>query len=137
MPEHRTPAETAPEELDRELDLRLIVASALGLAVICVLAAVVVWWISSALRSSLAAADPPPPVLGAARVQAPPPEPRLQASPEDDMRAMRTEEEVELGRYGWVDEKSGVLRVPIDVAIDLEVERLAGKSAVPSEEGGR
>ncbi len=51
------------------------------------------------------------------------PEPRLQVAPQVDLVAFRTKEETELGSYGWVDRKAGVVRLPIDRAIDLLAQR--------------
>ena len=56
-----------------------------------------------------------------------PPEPRLQANPLGDLRALRAEEDGLLHGYGWVDRKAGKVRIPIERAIDLLAERSAGK----------
>jgi hypothetical protein len=52
-----------------------------------------------------------------------PPEPRLQTSPSADMRAFRAHEDAILNSAGWVDEASGVARIPIEEAKRLLVER--------------
>lgn len=49
-------------------------------------------------------------------VEAPPPEPRLQTSPADDMAALRARDLAILQTYGWVDRAHGIVRVPIDEA---------------------
>jgi hypothetical protein len=46
-----------------------------------------------------------------------PPEPRIQAAPAADMSALRREEDAILTTYGWVDRQAGVVRIPIDVAM--------------------
>jgi len=51
------------------------------------------------------------------------PEPRLQVNPSIDLAALRAREESELNSYGWVDKNAGVLRIPIERAMDLTVER--------------
>jgi len=56
-----------------------------------------------------------------------PPEPRLQAVPALDLRALRAAEARALSTYGWVDPKAGVVRIPIDRAMDLLAEREAGR----------
>lgn len=45
--------------------------------------------------------------------------PRLQISPQVDLEQFRVEEEHELHGYGWVDKKTGVVRIPIDEAMNL------------------
>jgi hypothetical protein len=51
-----------------------------------------------------------------------PPEPRIQANPAADLRSLRQQETEVLTSYGWVDEKAGVVRVPIDQAMKLVLE---------------
>ncbi len=53
------------------------------------------------------------------------PLPRLQETPFGDVRTLRAEEERALSSFGWVDRQAGVVRVPIDVAMRLYVERAA------------
>lgn len=64
-----------------------------------------------------------------------PPPPRLQTSPERDMRQMRADEERVLSSYGWVDQKAGIVRIPIERAMEMLVERglpaRTGSEAVP------
>jgi hypothetical protein len=52
-----------------------------------------------------------------------PPEPRLQTTPWQDLKQFRTDEELVLHSYGWVDQKNGVVRVPIDKAKELLLQR--------------
>ncbi|MDB6124986.1 MAG: hypothetical protein JWQ71_3979 [Pedosphaera sp.] len=47
------------------------------------------------------------------------PEPRLQVSPPLDLKELRAQERAELNSYGWVDKKSGVVRIPIDKAMEM------------------
>jgi hypothetical protein len=51
------------------------------------------------------------------------PEPRLQATPGADLKTLRAEEERELSSYGWVDRSAGVVRIPIDRAMELIMQR--------------
>ena len=52
-----------------------------------------------------------------------PPEPRLQIDPRQDLADMRAKEDQVLGSYGWVDKNAGVVRIPIDAAMRLTLER--------------
>lgn len=108
-------------KLDRELNLKALVLFAAALTGVVLAMAALMWAMSGALRSRLAGQDPPRPILIEARIQPLPPEPRLQAKPEDDLRQMRREEDAALSTFGWVDQASGVARVPIDTAIELLV----------------
>ncbi len=61
--------------------------------------------------------------LAAAQSPREPPEPRLQTDPRQDMSDLRTKEDELLGSYGWVDKNAGVVRIPIDAAMKLTLER--------------
>ena len=113
--------------LDREIDLKAIVWSVVGLTLIVLVSAALMWLLSAGLRARLTAADPPPPVIPEARVQELPPEPRLQTSPEEDLRELRRHEDEILEGYAWTDEAAGVARVPIERAMDILIEREGGQ----------
>ena len=52
-----------------------------------------------------------------------PPQPRLQSDPRDDLENLRQAEDHVLDTYGWVDRNAGIVRIPIDRAMQLTVER--------------
>jgi hypothetical protein len=52
-----------------------------------------------------------------------PPEPRLQAAPAQDLKAYLKEQQQLMNSYGWVDKKDGIVRIPIDRAMDLILQR--------------
>ena len=53
----------------------------------------------------------------------PPPEPRLQISPQGDLQELRRQEDEILSTYRWIDRDNGVARIPIDRAMQLLIER--------------
>ena len=59
-----------------------------------------------------------------------PPEPRLQSTPAKDLAAIRAEEDAVLNGYAWVDKDKGIVRIPVDRAIDILAQR--GLPARPS-----
>jgi hypothetical protein len=61
-----------------------------------------------------------------------PPEPRLQTNPRQDLADLRAKEAEILATYGWVDRNSGIVRIPIDEAIRLTLER-----GLPARKGPR
>lgn len=83
------------------------------------------------LKSAYKAIDPDPnPMLSGQRL--PPaqdpirdfPQPRLQADPVHDVNKMRVAEDQALnGPPVWLDEKAGVVRIPIEQAMQLTLER--------------
>jgi hypothetical protein len=51
------------------------------------------------------------------------PSPRLEEDERGQLNGIRMQEENTLYSYGWVDEKAGTVRIPIDRAMDLLVQR--------------
>jgi len=51
------------------------------------------------------------------------PEPRLETAETNELRSVREQEENILNSYGWVDQKAGVARIPIDRAMQLIVQQ--------------
>jgi hypothetical protein len=47
------------------------------------------------------------------------PAPREQPAPQVDLDALRAREDRELTTYGWVDRSNGIVRIPIDRAMQL------------------
>lgn len=52
-----------------------------------------------------------------------PPGPRLQVDARKDLAGYLKDQQQTLDSYGWVDQKAGVVRVPIDRAMDLLLEK--------------
>ena len=61
--------------------------------------------------------------LAAGRARPLPPTPRLQTYPFDDIKDLRRQQQQPLQGYEWVDRNTGVVRIPIDRAMDLIAER--------------
>lgn len=72
---------------------------------------------------------PPANPLAASYGRSEPPAPRLQVDPALDIFEHRKAEQQVLSSYGWVDRKAGVVRIPIERAMSLLVER--GIAPVP------
>lgn len=52
-----------------------------------------------------------------------PPEPRLQDKPWEEMEAFRKREDQLLTTYGWTDRAAGQVRIPVDKAMELLIQR--------------
>lgn len=106
----------------QDLNIRGIVYFGLGLLVVIVVVMVLIFGILNSFEGS----NPPPPIVNTA---APPPEPRLMPNPIDrlpaaeQLEALHAQEEKMLTTYGWVDEDAGVVRIPIDQAMEKIVEQ--------------
>jgi hypothetical protein len=49
--------------------------------------------------------------------------PRLQTNPRQDLRDLRAQEDAILSTYGWADRNAGEVRIPIDQAMKLTLQR--------------
>jgi hypothetical protein len=49
--------------------------------------------------------------------------PMLQVRPRDELKQLRADEEAILTSYGWVDSSAGIVRIPIDRAMQLVLQR--------------
>lgn len=113
-------------------DLNLAAAAVFGGALLA--AAVVIHFLLAGLLGRFGARAraqdaPPRPVKAEAR---PPAAPPLQTTPAADLQRLREAEAAELGSYGWTDRAAGRVRVPVDRAVDLLLER-----GLPAREAGR
>jgi hypothetical protein len=64
------------------------------------------------------------------------PEPRLQSTPEHDLKRMLQHEQSMKESYGWVNEASGIVRIPIERAMDIVAEKgLPNLPPIGEEEG--
>jgi len=80
-----------------------------------------VFWLMNTFAAQARKSDP---VLSPlADTEQIPPEPRLQADPTADMVELRRKEAELLASYAWIDKQQGIVRIPIDRAIDLLLER--------------
>ena len=124
-PHHYTDAEmhnpdVAHEEAD--IDIRTVLSFAGGLTVVVLVCAALMWVMFQMLEAQAAKNDPQvsPLALPAGRQ---PPAPRLLEHEPENLLKFRMEETKKLEGYGWMDEKAGIARVPIEEAKKLIVQR--------------
>lgn len=123
------------------LNIGPVVWFMIGLSVATVIVFLLMLGLFNAFENRVGKSEDRPSPLAGER-QKLPPEPRLQLAPttaeqlEDklppnikenhplqEMKRVRAEEDAKLDSYGWVDEKSGVLHIPIDEAKRLLLEK--------------
>ena len=77
-----------------------------------------------------------PPASPFENVRMLPPEPRLQVSAPKDLEQYKAAQGEILNSYGWVDQKAGIVRIPIERAMDILVQRgLPVRGAAPAKQG--
>lgn len=112
-----------PAEFDSEIGVRAIFGVLAGLALLVAVSFGAMFGLSAFLKSRSVARDPEP--LPVAEANQPRPRPRaaLQTDPVADMTKFAKEEEAALSAYAWVDRSAGVVRIPVDRAIEIVAER--------------
>lgn len=105
----------------------LLVALTLGFVVVGVVS---MYFLYGFVIEYQASKDKPPSPLEDSRV--PFTGPRLQVAPPLDMEEMEAAENEVLDSYDWIDREAGIVRIPIDRAMDLLAERGLPKPQTPS-----
>jgi hypothetical protein len=108
-----------------DADSHAITRFGIGLAFILVVSQLLLWWVFDHFSERETKLSPH--VSAIIKAQAPtlPPEPRLQGNapldlhPRLDLQQMRREEDDVLNHYAWIDPDHGVVRLPIERALEL------------------
>src|SRR6266550_1175786 len=101
-----------------------VLAFGLGLFIVAVMLHLGIWLLFEAFAAREAALRGAPEFpLAAGQDNRLPPEPRLQTNPRQDLLDLRSAEDNVLDHYGWIDKNADVVRIPIDEAMKLTVQR--------------
>jgi hypothetical protein len=96
------------------------VLTAAGLAIIAAIVLVISIGLFHVFVARPAASVPNP---MAAASEALPPLPHIEEHPANELQQLRVDEDRTLTTYGWVDKKAGRVRIPIDRAVELQLQR--------------
>jgi len=105
-----------------DINVRAIIAFTVFLAAIVLGIDVAMWGLFKVLHNYEVRNDPYVTPLAVPAGQ-PLPEPALQTTPWVDLNKFRADQHTHLTSYGWVDEKTGVARIPISKAKELLLKR--------------
>ena len=120
-PENLAHPDVRHEESD--VNIRAILGFGAGLIVVAAVVHLLIYVLFGYFNSRDGVQSPAEYPLAAAQGQREPPEPRLQTNPRQDLADLRAKEDELLDSYGWVDKNAGVVRIPIDTAMKLTLER--------------
>jgi hypothetical protein len=124
LPHAATPTEDPQAHHESsDVNIRAIFGFALGLLVTGIIIHLLVWVLFQYFTAREGRASPPAFPLAVTQGTRLPPEPRLQTNPRQDLSDLRAREDQLLSSYGWVDKNAGLVRIPIDQAMKLTVER--------------
>ena len=123
---HTPHADTHDPEVHHEtsdVNILAILGFGVALLVFAVVIHLVIWVVFRYFDAREAQRVPVEYPLATSQGARVPPEPRLQTNPREDLRDLRAKEEEILESYGWVDQRAGVVRIPISEAMKLTVQR--------------
>jgi hypothetical protein len=140
---HKSTKETLPPSDRSGINTRAVLTFCAALIVIAVVVHIAVWYLFGVFNQREKSKDP---VLSplAPKQQQLPPEPRLEAWPNTlhtdkqlfDPRAMQKlneQSDQQLNTYGWVDDKNGIVRIPIDEAMKKVVQQAKQPQTAPTQ----
>lgn len=105
-----------------DVNVRAPAMVVLGLAVLTAIGMLVSWATFNHYSArQRAAATPASPLADTLPKE--PPAPHLQVDPQLDLRTLRAEEAQILKSYSWLDKNTGIVRIPIDRAMEIIADR--------------
>ena len=119
-------ADESPQKLEatghetHDINARAVAWFGLGLVITFLLIFVMARWLLGIFGAQHSVGTAVTQISGQ---QMQPPQPRLQSNPTGDMARFRAWENGILTNYAWVDRPAGVVRIPIERAMDLIAER--------------
>jgi hypothetical protein len=115
------PQHTTPGHEVADARVRPIVLTGVGLAVGAAIVCLIVYGIFRYLTEHPSATAPSNP-MAATQPQFPP-EPRIEEHPAIEFHDLHAKEDSILSTYGWSDKQAGVVRIPVDRAMELMLQR--------------
>jgi hypothetical protein len=112
----------------------------IGMGFVIIVFLFMLWGLFQYFAKREAELGPPPSKGVGVTAQKLPPEPRLQVSPSLDMRQMRAAEDQILHQYAWIDPDKGIVRIPVDRAMDLMAQKgfpVLPQAQVPPDSTGK
>ena len=107
----------------RDVNVWVITRFGIGLVLTTIASLFIVLAVFHYLQVSENALPPPQPTGVNVDARRLPPEPRLLTNEPENLQEVRTAEDQILNNFSWADEKHTVVKLPIDRAVDLLVQR--------------
>ena len=115
-----------------DVSSRAIIRFGVGLAVATILVSIGMRGLFRVLQRREKRVDVPLSAMVSASLRRTPPEPRLEPDPLVPRQRLRASEDATLTTAGWVDRANGVVRIPIERAEELLVQRGLPPAKVPT-----
>src|SRR5882724_9082233 len=105
----------------RDADIQPILLTGFGLALCVVVVGLIVYGTFRYLATHPGTSVQPNPM--AIFDSQSPPAPRIEEHPAIEIQQLHAQEVQTLSTYGWIDKKKGLVRIPLDRAMELQMER--------------
>jgi hypothetical protein len=115
----------------RGVNVSMVLFASLAMIVLGLLIHLTVTGLFDVFRNRAAAKDVMPTAIMLGQPKKLPPEPRLQSDEIGDLDKLHQNEDAILQSYGWVDRNAGIVRIPVDRALELVAAR--GLPSVPAQ----
>jgi hypothetical protein len=114
-----------PEIVHEESDVNVRAILGFGIALVVAAAIILVflWWLQGLYQRQTERAQMQAYPLAAGQQEQLPPIPRLQEHPQEDMSELRERQQALLNGYSWVNRDAGIVRIPIEEAMRIVVQR--------------
>ena len=106
----------------RDVHARPIAVIGVGLFALVLVSIGLMWGLFEVLEKHEEAVDSKPTGIMAERPKEPP-QPRLETSPVPVLKQVLANENALLSSYGWINEKTGTVRIPVQRAMELLAQR--------------
>lgn len=114
-------AAKSPGHETRDISVRVVAGFALGLALATAVIGLAVVGLYKLFETRTPSPDSPSRIALHPHMLAP--APQLQANPPEDLARFQADEERKLHAYEWIDRSRGIVRIPIERAMDLIAQR--------------
>lgn len=104
----------------RDASVRMVLVILAGLAASVLAVAVIVYGIFWYMADHPLSTAPPNPMAVPVQI---PPAPRIDDHPWTELKDLHGYEDTILSTYGWTDKNKGIVRIPLDQAMQMEMER--------------
>jgi hypothetical protein len=103
-----------------DINVRAVTWAVIGLMISVIAVCVTVGVLFNLFKRQYRSVSEPSGITTSGRL---PTAPRLQTNPTADLQRLLEAENAKLNSYGWIDKSAGVIRIPIDRAMDLLAQR--------------
>jgi len=116
-----------------DVNARAVTESGLAMAALVIVFSIGLWGVFEYLKHRVTEMALPLSPAAMVNAQKQPPEPRLQPHAAQDMRQMQSDENKIMQQYAWIDPDKGIVRIPVERAMDLIAQRgLPAGAAAPA-----